>query len=108
LLLDKCTIMQEIIKNNIDKINELCHRHQVKEMFVFGSASTGEFTSASDIDLLVSFFPMDYGDYADNYFALAENLESAFNRPVDLITDKSLSNPFFIKSLLETRQKIYG
>jgi len=49
--------MQEIIKHNIDKINELCRRHQVKEMFVFGSASRGEFTSTSDIDLLVSFFP---------------------------------------------------
>ncbi len=100
--------MQEIIKHNIDKISELCRRHQVKEMFVFGSASTGEFTSASDIDLLVSFFPMEFGDYADNYFALAENLESAFNRPVDLVTDKSLSNPYFIKSLRETKQKIYG
>ncbi len=108
MLLDNSTIMQEIIKNNIDKINELCHQHRVKEMFVFGSASKGEFTSTSDIDLLVSFFPMEFGDYADNYFTLAENLESAFNRPVDLITEKSLSNPYFIKSLQETKQKIYG
>lgn len=100
--------MQEIIKHNLDKINELCRQHQVKEMFVIGSASKGEFTSTSDIDLLVSFFPMDYGDYADNYFTLAENLESTFKRPVDLITDKSLSNPYFIKSLQETKQKIYG
>lgn len=100
--------MQDIIKHNINKINELCQRHQVKEMFVFGSASRGVFTSTSDIDLLVTFFPMEFGDYADNYFTLAENLESTFNRPVDLITDRSLSNPYFIKSLQETKQKIYG
>ncbi len=51
---------------------------------------------------------MEFGDYADKYFTLAENLESTFNRPVDLITDKLLSNPYFIKSLEETMRKIYG
>ena len=57
--------MQEIIYHNIDKINELCRKHQVKELFVFGSASSGEFTSTSDIDLLVSFFPMEFDDFVE-------------------------------------------
>jgi len=100
--------MQDIIINNLQKINELCGQHHVKEMFVFGSASTGVFTSSSDIDFLVSFMPMDFGDYADNYFMFAENLENTFDRPVDLITDKSLSNPYFIKSLEKSKIKIYG
>ena len=60
------------------------------------------------VDLPVSFFPMEFGEYADNYCALAENPENTFNRSVDLITYKSLSNPYFIKSLRETKQKIYG
>jgi len=101
-------IMQEIIENKLHKLNELCRQHHVKELFVFGSASAGEFTSTSDIDLLVSFYHMDFGDYADNYFKFAENLESTFKRPVDLVTDKSLSNPYFIRSLEKTKTKIYG
>jgi hypothetical protein len=38
-------------------ISELCRRHQVKELSVFGSAARGELRSDSDIDLLVDFLP---------------------------------------------------
>jgi hypothetical protein len=31
-----------------------------------------------------------------------------FSRPVDLVTEKSLSNPFFIESLNQTKTLIYG
>jgi predicted nucleotidyltransferase len=34
------------------QIAELCRRHQVKELFVFGSAARGEMRPESDIDLL--------------------------------------------------------
>jgi predicted nucleotidyltransferase len=66
---------------------------------VFGSANTNKFNNASDVDLLVSFEPMDFGHYTDNYFQVAELLEEIFCRPVDLITDKSLKNPYFIQSV---------
>ena len=51
---------------------------------------------------------MDYGDYADTYFDLADKFESLFQRPVDLVTDKSLSNPYFIDSVNQTKTLIYG
>jgi predicted nucleotidyltransferase len=51
---------------------------------------------------------MDYGDYADTYFELAEKFEDIFHRPVDLVTDKSLSNPYFIESLNKTKTLLYG
>lgn len=68
-------------------------------MFAFGSVCTPAFNDQSDIDLLVSIGPMDYGTYADTYFELAEKFEDLLNRPVDLVTDKSLSNPYFIESV---------
>jgi len=37
-----------------------------------------------------------------------EQLENIFNRKIDLITDKSLSNPFFIKSIEKTKQLLYA
>jgi uncharacterized protein len=42
------------------------------------------------------------------YFELAEKPEQALNRPINLITDKSLSNPYFIQSLEKTKTKLYG
>jgi uncharacterized protein len=99
--------MQRIIEDNKDKINALCRSYNVKSLFAFGSVCTDKFNDHSDIDLLIAFNPMDYGDYADAYFNMAEELEKLFRRPVDLITDKSLSNPYFIKSLNKTKALIY-
>jgi hypothetical protein len=100
--------MQRLISDNIEKIKSLCRAHNVKALFVFGSACTNGFNDKSDIDLLVSFKPMDYGDYADAYFDLADKFENLFQRPVDLVTDKSLSNPYFIQSVNQTKTLIYG
>ena len=82
--------------------------HNVKTLFAFGSVASKRFTKDSDIDLLVSFKPMESGDYADNYFILAEKFESLFDRPVDLVTENSLSNPYFIDSVNRTKTMLYG
>jgi uncharacterized protein len=100
--------MNRILTDNIKAIENICEKHNVKEMYAFGSVSTGRFTEQSDIDLLISFNPMNSIEYADNYFEIADKFEELFGRPVDLITDKSLSNPYFIKSVNETRVRIYG
>ena len=100
--------MQKIISKNIDYIKTLCMAHNVKTLFAFGSVCTDRFDDKSDIDLLISFKPMDYGDYADTYFDLADKFESLFDRPVDLVTDKSLSNPYFIDSINQTKTLLYG
>jgi uncharacterized protein len=100
--------MNRLIIDNMDKVDALCKRYNVKALFVFGSVCTDKFNDKSDIDLLISFLPMDYGDYADNYFELADKFEGLFRRPVDLVTDKSLSNPYFIESVNKTKTQIYG
>lgn len=100
--------MNKIITENINRIEELCVNHHVNSLYAFGSVCTDKFSDASDIDLLISFEPMDYGDYADNYFYLADQFENIFNRPVDLLTDKSLANPYFIDSINQTKALIYG
>lgn len=102
------TVMQRLLSDNIDKIKSLCIAHNVKSLFAFGSICTDRFTDQSDVDLLISFKPMDYGDYADTYFNLAEKFEDLFHRPVDLVTDKSLSNPYFINSVNQTKTLLYG
>lgn len=100
--------MQRLISDNIDKIKTLCMAHNVKSLFAFGSVCTDRFNDKSDIDLLISFEHMDYGDYADSYFDIADKFENLFQRPVDLVTDKSLSNPYFIDSINQTKTLLYG
>jgi predicted nucleotidyltransferase len=100
--------MNSLINENIDQIRQLCIEHNVKGLFAFGSIVTDKFSEDSDIDLIVSFKPMDFGDYADNYFVLADKFEALFNRPVDLITENSLSNPYFIETVNKTKTKLYG
>ena len=100
--------MNRLISENIESIKILCMTHNVKTLFAFGSVCSDAFNENSDVDLLISFQPMDYGDYADTYFDLANKFESLFHRPVDLVTDKSLSNPYFIESVNKSKTLIYG
>jgi predicted nucleotidyltransferase len=99
--------MQRIIEENTEKIKALCKMYNVKSLFAFGSVCADKFNDHSDIDFLIIFHPMGYGDYADSYLNLADKLEELFQRPVDLITDKSLSNPYFINSVNRTKTLIY-
>jgi len=100
--------MNRLISENIENIKILCMTHKVKTLFAFGSVCSDKFNEKSDVDLLISFQPMDYGDYADTYFDLANKFENLFHRPVDLVTDKSLSNPYFIESVNKSKTLIYG
>ena len=51
---------------------------------------------------------MDTAKYAENYFDALYDFEKIFNRSVDLIADTFLSNPYFIKSVNQTKVLIYG
>jgi len=39
------------------EIADICRRHQIRELSLFGSAARGEMRPDSDIDLLVDFLP---------------------------------------------------
>jgi predicted nucleotidyltransferase len=95
--------MNKILEHNENSLRTLCIEHNVKSLFAFGSVTGSTFTEDSDIDLVVSFMPMSHEDYADNYFELIEKLEELFQRPVDLVTEKSLKNPYFIASVNRTK-----
>ena len=101
--------MNRIITDKIQNIVMLCKKYRVATMYVFGSVNTAIFNENSDIDFLIS-FQNDVGldEYADNYFDLMFELEELFGRKVDLVTEKTLSNPYFIRSVEQTKQLIYA
>ena len=47
-------------------------------------------------------------NYADNYFDLKDQFESIFNRPVDLLEEKGISNPYLRKQIENEKNLIYG
>ena len=100
--------MQKIIEDKVDSLRELCRTYDVKRMYVFGSVCTDNFKENSDIDILISFKDISVEKYTDNYFELHYKLEQLFNRKIDLITENSLSNPYFIESIEETKQLLYA
>jgi predicted nucleotidyltransferase len=100
--------MQRIIEDKIDALKEMCKTFDVKTMYVFGSVCTDNFNDTSDIDILISFKDISIEKYTDNYFELHYRLEKLFNRKIDLLTENSLSNPYFIESVEETKQLLYA
>ena len=100
----------KLIELNLQRIVDLCRKHKVKTLAVFGSILTDRFNDQSDVDLLVDFEPidMDKEDYVRNYFDFRDALESLFSRKVDLIEKKALRNKYLIANVNRTKQMIYG
>jgi uncharacterized protein len=101
--------MQPIISNQKDELKRICKSLKVKRLYVFGSAVSGNFRDDSDLDFLISFNDnLSPEEYSDNFFSLHYKLRELFNRKVDIITEPSLSNPYLIESINETKSLIYG
>lgn len=92
--------MEQLIEQNLPKIKELMLSHGVEAAYLFGSAARGEMTIDSDVDFIIRFpEDMNYVTYADNYFALADALESLLHKGVDLVTEKTLKNPYLLQNI---------
>jgi len=99
--------IMNIIEQHINEIKHLCENHSVNRLYLFGSVLRNEFAKESDVDFLVSFKNIELLKYADNYFELKFSLEELLDRPVDLIEEQSIKNPYFLASLNESKRLIY-
>ena len=89
------------------ELHALCRAYGVERLELFGSATSEAFDAASsDLDFIVQFADTSPG-YADRYLDFAEALEELFGRDVDLVTERSISNPYFRKSVDATREVVY-
>lgn len=86
----------------------LCRRYGVRRLDLFGSATSGAFDPArSDVDFLVDFGTDPTGLF-ERYFGLKESLEALYGRPVDLVTESALENPFFRARVEAERRPVYA
>jgi predicted nucleotidyltransferase len=100
--------MQKIIEKNIDTLRYLCNSLGIVRLYAFGSVVTDKFDANSDIDFLISFDEnLSIEEYTTNYFTFQYKLREIFNREIDVVTERTLSNPYFIQSIDESKQLIY-
>ena len=99
--------MKNLEKYTSDII-KLCEAHKVKNLYAFGSVLTDNFDNESDIDLIVDFSNIAVEDYAENYFDFKFSLQDILKRPIDLLEEKALKNPYFRKSVNQHRKLVYG
>jgi predicted nucleotidyltransferase len=102
--------MNSIVNEKIGELKGICAKFHVKRLELFGSATSDmEFNpETSDIDFLIEFEPCTPGEHCDRYFGMLEELESLFDRHVDLVEIKAMKNPYFILEVNESRVLIYG
>jgi uncharacterized protein len=101
--------MNDLIERNIEKIQEICRKNSVEDLFIFGSVLTEEFSDQSDLDfayvLKDDLTPIEYGDA---FFELLEDLQSIFNRKIDLVSYRVVKNPVFKEELDRTKKSLYA
>lgn len=93
----------------LDAVRELCRKHNVKALWLFGSAACGDFDpDTSDIDFLVEFFPFDGPGRGRTYFELLARLEKLLGRKVDLAEPGGVRNPIVLASIERTKVPLYA
>lgn len=102
--------MHPLIADNLPQLRELCRRHHVRTLSLFGSAATGGFDLArSDIDLLVEFERIeDPGVLSGSFFGLLHGAEDLFGRKIDLVCDRAIENPMFREIVDRTKVPLYA
>ncbi len=102
-------MLQPILTSKLPDLQKVLLKHKIKRAFVFGSVCTEKFNKNSDLDFLISFYddlePLEMGEL---WWSLYDELRIMFNREIDILTERSLKNPYFISELNEKKQLIYG
>jgi predicted nucleotidyltransferase len=98
-----------LITRHLDEVRALCEKYHVKRLTLFGSAVKGTFDeTTSDLDFAVEFYPHeDPLVRGARYLDLLIDLQSLFDRSVDLVAVKAIRNPYFRQVLESTERSLY-
>jgi uncharacterized protein len=95
----------------LDQIGDLCRKHNVLKLAVFGSLLRDDFGPESDVDFLVAFRDDDYGPWMNKLQHMEKELGALLGREVDLVPMESvLQSENWIRrdQILGTAKVIYG
>jgi len=92
-----------MVQINEARLADICRKHDVRVLKIFGSASRGEDRPDSDVDLIVEF---DGDKSLFDLIGLELELEEFLGRTVDLLTEPSIS-PYLRDRILASASVIY-
>jgi predicted nucleotidyltransferase len=84
-----------------------CARWKIARLSVFGSVLRSDFNSDSDIDVLVALRDDAQWSLWD-WIEMKSQLGELVGRPVDVIEESGLKNPFRRREILKTCQVLYA
>jgi predicted nucleotidyltransferase len=90
------------------EIPEVCSRYGIAYVDVFGSVARNEQVEDSDLDLIIELEEPRRTRMTQRFFGFLHTLEDRYQLKVDLLTEKSLTNPYLIRNINKERIRIYG
>jgi predicted nucleotidyltransferase len=98
-----------VVAGRYSELSKLCREFHILRLELFGSALSSDFDPEhSDLDFLVEFQPLPPGDYATAFFGFKDALEKLFGRPVDLVVASAIRNPYFRRSIEQSKALLYA
>lgn len=88
-----------------DQLAELCRRHHIRRLALFGSVLRPDFRPDSDVDVLVEFAPGHTPGFA--FFGIQDELSELMGRRVELHTPGFLS-PYFRDRVRAEAEDLYA
>lgn len=98
-------LTSEELKSELPKV---CKVYGIAYFDVFGTLARGQIQNESDIDLIIEFEEPRRDSISERYFGFLHTLEDKFHRKIDLLTPKSLKNPYLLSEIDKDRLRIYG
>jgi hypothetical protein len=103
------TIVVRVLQDKREAIVELCARHGVVRLDVFGSALREDFhPGESDLDLLVEFGPHEGYALVEAYFGLLDELRELLGVEIDLVMAGAVKNRYIARDIERTKQLLYA
>ena len=91
-----------------DQLHQLCKQFNVKELYLFGSATSNDFSKDSDLDFIVKFDRQGFEGAFDQFIDFKHQLEQIYGRPVDLYHFKKFRNSIFQQEVERFKQLLYA
>ncbi|NLX06946.1 MAG: nucleotidyltransferase family protein [Phycisphaerae bacterium] len=100
-------MVQSRVEIPTEHVADFCRRWRVRELALFGSVLTERFGPESDVDVLVTFAAEATWSLFDLVDMEAE-LHELFGRPVHLVEQDTIRDPFRRQSILAGKEVIYA
>jgi len=98
-----------IVTEHLDAVRQLCRKHRVARLELFGSAASDRFDfEHSDLDFLVDLAQLSPAERADAYFGLLAGLQDLFQRDIDLVEVQAIDNPYLRQSIEAGHTVLYA